>query len=288
MINFSVFFFQMGVFKGRKKKGLSLSYKKRYNHLKLYRAAKKSFKHSKPLKSSTPCLHKTGGNTPSKHRIKRKIYSTTKARTPFKSPLLKKARTVSPAKRLNVSMLSPISTLDCKTRTPRKSKRTLNYNETPVSKPMTNEFLSNTDSLINENKVDETILYSDGEMSDRSFDTDDSSHDLETIKQMSDDDISVFHEAIERLREHNLNKELVTFLTLVARGQFPLNNVAFLSFIDVVKWFSCEDVCIETSVTHFTITVQDSFIHFIFVDQRICVTEKFICHRLGNRRFIVI
>ena len=31
----------MGVFKGRKKKGLSLSYKKRYNHLKLYRAAKK-------------------------------------------------------------------------------------------------------------------------------------------------------------------------------------------------------------------------------------------------------
>ena len=217
MINFSVFFLQMGVFKGRKKKGLSLSYKKRYNHLKLYRAAKKSFKHSKPLKSSTPCLHKTGGNTPSKHRIKRKIYSTTKARTPFKSPLLKKARTVSPAKRLNVSMLSPILTLDCKTRTPRKSKRTLNYNETPVSKPMTNEFLSNTDSLIKENKVDETILYSDGEMSDRSFDTDDSSHDLETIKQMSDDDISVFHEAIERLREHNLNKELVTFLTLVAR-----------------------------------------------------------------------
>ena len=32
---------------------------------------------------------------------------------------------------------------------------------------MTNEFLSNTDSLIIENKVDETILYSDGEMSDR-------------------------------------------------------------------------------------------------------------------------
>ena len=91
---------------------------------------------------------------------------------------------------------------------------------------------------------------------------------------MSNDDISVFHEAIERLREHNLNKELVTFLTLVARGQFPLDNVAFLSFMDVVKWFSCEDVCIETSVTHFTITVQDSFIHFIFVDQRICVTEK--------------
>ena len=181
----------------KEKKRLSLSYKKRYNHLKLYRAAKKSFKHSKPLKSSTPCLHKTGGNTPSKHRIKRKIYSTTKARTPFKSPLLKKARTVSPAKRLNVSMLSPISTLDCKTRTPRKSKRTLNYNETPVSKPMT---------------------------------------------KMSDDDISVFYEAIERLREHNLNKELVSFLTLVARGQFPLDNVAFLSFIDVVKWFSCEDV----------------------------------------------
>ena len=237
----------MSVFKGRKKKGLSLSYKKRYNHLKLYRAAKKSFKHSKPLKSSTPCLHKTGGNTPSKHMIKRKIYSTTKAGTPFKSTSLKKARTVSPAKRLNVSMLSPIST------------------------------------LVKENKVDETILYSDGEMSDRSFDTDDSSHDLDTIKQMSDDDISVFHEAIERLREHNLNKE---------RNISDFSSTRTISIrqcgIDVVKWFSCEDVCIETSVTHFTITVQDSFIHFIFVDQRICVTEKFICHRLGNRRFIVI
>ena len=77
----------MGVFKGRKKKGLSLSYKKRYNHLKLYKAAKKSVKHSKPLKSSTPCLHKTGGNTPSKHRIKRKIYSTAVTDVTFASEI---------------------------------------------------------------------------------------------------------------------------------------------------------------------------------------------------------
>ena len=57
----------------------------------------------------------------------------------------------------------------------------------------------------------------------------------------SDEDANVLSDAIERLIENNLNSELMTFLKLVSKGEFPVDNVAFLLFIDLVKWFSRDD-----------------------------------------------
>ena len=233
----------MGVFKGRIRKGACLSYKKytsrRYNHKKLYSAAKKSFsmKYFKPLKRSTPYQSKAN-KTLFCH--KRKSVSGKKVRTPYKSPLTKKPRTLSPFTRHHMSLVSPI--LYSKSQTPRKSRRILKYNEKTVNNHLIESFHNETDTHINGNDMDETILYSDDDISDSTFNTVDNKQNFEAISSMPDDDVAIFYEAIDRLREHNLNEELISFLTLVAQGQFPLDNVAFLSFIDVVKWFNCEDV----------------------------------------------
>lgn len=162
----------MGLFKGRKKKGLSLTFKKyihySHNHSKLYSDSKKC--HSshlpsneylrafsprvfKPLKKSTPCLHKA----------KRRFYSATKSKSPFKSPLVKKARISYPASGLKcISRLSPISILETKAKSPRKSKRSLKYNE-----------LRSMTVNANEDDADETILYSDDDIPDYDKNTND-------------------------------------------------------------------------------------------------------------------
>ena len=49
-------------------------------------------------------------------------------------------------------------------------------------------------------------------------------------------------DAIKVLKEHNVDNEVVTFLKLVSQKDFPLDNVAFQLFLDVVKWFDTEDV----------------------------------------------
>ena len=62
-------------------------------------------------------------------------------------------------------------------------------------------------------------------------------------------------DAIKVLKEHNVYNEVVTFLKLVSQKDFPLDNVAFQLFLDVVKWFDTEDVRSirhnDTSMTFF-------------------------------------
>ena len=62
-------------------------------------------------------------------------------------------------------------------------------------------------------------------------------------------------DAIEGLKEHNVDNEVVKFLKLVSQKDFPLDNVAFQLFLDVVKWFDTEDVRSirhnDTSMTFF-------------------------------------
>lgn len=128
----------MVAFNGRRKKGRSLSHRKHsgwaYNHATLYASAKKSYasghsSHKRPRPNCTKSFKPLIKSTPVPLRNKRKIHSATKAKTPFKSPVNKKPKTLSPRAKLILPLLSPISTLGTQKRTPRKSKRTLNYKD---------------------------------------------------------------------------------------------------------------------------------------------------------------
>ena len=79
-------------------------------------------------------------------------------------------------------------------------------------------------------------------------------------------------DAIKVLKEHNVDNEVVTFLKLVSQKDFPLDNVAFQLFLDVVKWFDTEDVRSirhnDTSMTFFWIgkrLFSGRFIRFIIM-----------------------
>ena len=49
--------------------------------------------------------------------------------------------------------------------------------------------------------------------------------------------------AIPNLLKSGLLKEICTFLQLVANNCFPLDNISFLLFLDVVNFYSKENVC---------------------------------------------
>ena len=93
-------------------------------------------------------------------------------------------------------------------RTSLKSKRSLTYNE--MSQFMR---LYNTDP--SEIDADETILYSESDISDNSENESNDVHSAEKIAACSDEDARTLTEAIDRLCEHNLDNELITFLKLV-------------------------------------------------------------------------
>ena len=52
---------------------------------------------------------------------------------------------------------------------------------------------------------------------------------------------NLFENVLKIFDEHGIKHIFVSFVSLVALGQFPLDNVAFLLFLDVVKWFNCTD-----------------------------------------------
>ena len=56
-----------------------------------------------------------------------------------------------------------------------------------------------------------------------------------------DTKIQSVNEAIEKLTSRYMEDELITFPELVSQEKFPLSNVAFSLFMDVVKWFSKSD-----------------------------------------------
>ena len=49
--------------------------------------------------------------------------------------------------------------------------------------------------------------------------------------------------AIQNLLKSGLLKEICTFLQLVANNCFPLDNISFLLFLDVVNFYSKENAC---------------------------------------------
>ena len=120
----------------------------------------------------------------------------------------------------------------------------------------------NIDILTNdwpdENELDRTILYPIDRLENLSVSTSDELicllEDQENITENTcnkpvvsergseTNTEQLFNEARKNLKANNKVEKVLTFLRLIVEGKFPLNNVAFLLFTDVVQWFSLDDV----------------------------------------------
>ena len=48
---------------------------------------------------------------------------------------------------------------------------------------------------------------------------------------------------LENLAEIGCDETFIEFLNQVNNGEFPLQNISFLLWMEVVKWFSCDNTC---------------------------------------------
>ena len=53
----------------------------------------------------------------------------------------------------------------------------------------------------------------------------------------------MFKRAVPKLRANKKLNSICCFLDLVAKDKFPMQNIAFSLFLDVVNYFSCENTC---------------------------------------------
>ena len=229
----------MGVFKGRRKKGIFLATRKCYVQKTRFRLfsncqktkCKGTSNHSKsvktlsPLKRSTPCY----GN--SKRRL------TSCARKSVQSPLVKKIKYmyVSPVKFTPSKIRNRLS---CKTKSPHRTKRSLWYDDNSDIECLAATPLMSDDKCETDYDAEETVIYSD----ESSVIGDNNDKMNERVEMNMDTKFhELLNEAIPKFRSNDLQSEILTFLELVSEEKFPLNNVAFSLFIDVVKWFSKSD-----------------------------------------------
>ena len=48
---------------------------------------------------------------------------------------------------------------------------------------------------------------------------------------------------LDKLKEKDLDGTMLEFFQMVKDGKFPLDNMAFQLFTDVIKWYSCKSTC---------------------------------------------
>ncbi|XP_052245773.1 uncharacterized protein LOC127854757 [Dreissena polymorpha] len=217
----------MGVFKGRKRKGLVLASRKRYSLCK---------KRKKP-----EFQQRTSERNPGMKRV----FTSTPCKTPhnrsftiFNSPLYKRARLMSPIKQQGGSPFFP------KVKQSRKLDFMSERNDS-FGRENTNSSLDET-YLYSENGFGNSRLmtsFAEGDVASETGSISVIERDITCEEFTADDNTyTLFIDAMKILREQSVDGEIVSFLNLVSSRRFPLDNVAFQLFLDVVKWFDCEDV----------------------------------------------
>ena len=53
--------------------------------------------------------------------------------------------------------------------------------------------------------------------------------------------VEVFHDVLDKLSDVGKKDQLLKFFKLVQDGKFPLNNIAFELFLDIVEWFDKDE-----------------------------------------------
>jgi len=56
-----------------------------------------------------------------------------------------------------------------------------------------------------------------------------------------DENYATFIDALKVFKKHNVDRDIQTFLKLVSEEKFPLDNVSFQLFLDVVSWYNASD-----------------------------------------------
>jgi len=223
-------FFQMGVYLGRRRKGIFLAKRKPYLHSKhrLRADCKTKLVRAKlSIRSSTPV------------KVKRQIKDIGSASK--YSPDLKRLRFLSPISQKDESVSGTNLT---------KTRRTLFDKHGTIDRNNVSAIDLEYPELPSDIE-EETYLYSDESFVDtdinnclnESFQTETNPPDQDDIKELLESVLPV-------LEEQGVKNEILTFFQLVKERKFPLNNVAFTLFIDVVKWFNSDDTrCMRYSDT---------------------------------------
>ena len=90
----------------------------------------------------------------------------------------------------------------------------------------------------------EHILSGQGQTgTEESCDTDLSgcSEYIDDTNNIYDELVSLLPKVIDTLKEHGKMQEFLSFNRLLSEDKFPLDNIAFLLFLDVVRWLSLEE-----------------------------------------------
>jgi hypothetical protein len=184
---------QMGIFKGKRKKGLFLSSIKRISYNSKVRGKTTL---NRTLNTSTP-LKKGGGKRVCQNSYRKKIFS----------PALKRSRILSPIPKISDIISKPI-------------RHTSNSYSVKAKKELAFNSLERSNiSLINDSS-EETYIYSDGaQLFETEADIKESSFETNDVKDRpyNDDIHQLFDEVLDILKEHNVKADFVTFLTLVAK-----------------------------------------------------------------------
>jgi hypothetical protein len=68
--------------------------------------------------------------------------------------------------------------------------------------------------------------------------------------------IDLLPKVLKSLEDVGQKESFLTFMGLIESGTFPLHNICYLLFLDIVEWFSCD------STTHMFHRSQSHFLHF--------------------------
>ena len=91
------------------------------------------------------------------------------------------------------------------------------------------------------NKEEETVKILKDEICHESYTENTSCDDEVDIGQEHQDVVDILADALKELKIAGHSSALVNFLKLVAQKKFPLQNIAFLLFCDVISWYSCDN-----------------------------------------------
>ena len=208
----------MALFRGRKKK-YCFAERKRKNHP----TYTKRWSKIKNLKTSTPL--KSEG---------KRIYPGSSGKK-FTPSCYKRVRLFSPIIRASSGK---------KCSSARKSLTFGIDNDLPTDHDFFLE-ISGRDSL--NSKIEDTYLYENGRplLNDSAIDNIAAQEDIirtgEDDRQSNDDIHEVLDEVLNIFNQNNVKEDFVSFFKLVSQNKFPMNNVAFILFLDAVKWFGSND-----------------------------------------------
>lgn len=114
-------------------------------------------------------------------------------------------------------------------------RQSINDKKTPSKSPYTKKVRKCLEDELFDNHDIETTCssFNPGSSLDQSLGQGDRMADIQNL----------IPNVLENLAEVGCDETFIEFLNQVNNGEFPLQNISFLLWMEVVKWFSCDNTC---------------------------------------------